>query len=156
MKLSRFAPIFLAVACALSGAASAEDTAPAAQAAVAAPAAEAPAAAPVAPKYNEGNIAWMLTSTAFVLLMSVQGLALFYGGMVRQKNMLSTLTQTFAIFSLIAVLWVVYGYSVAFSNGNAFFGSLDKFMLAGVVYDSHGNFVPGATFSKGVYIPELI
>jgi ammonium transporter, Amt family len=113
---------------------------------------------PRRPKPRRRTATWRpsTTATALVLLMSVPGLALFYGGMVRQKNMLSTLTQTFAIFSIIAVLWVVYGYSVAFSNGGAFFGSLDKLMLAGVVYDSHGNFVPGATFSKGVYIPELI
>ncbi|MFA5941219.1 MAG: ammonium transporter [Sinimarinibacterium sp.] len=147
-----------------------EATAPAAEvapaevapvaAAEAAPAEEAaPAAADdgyVAPKYDMGNVAWMMTATALVLLMSVPGLALFYGGMVRSKNMLSTLTQTFAIFSLISVLWVVYGYSVAFSNGSAFFGGLDKLLLDGVVYDSHGNFVPTATFSKGVYIPELM
>src|SRR5690349_9482543 len=164
MKRVRFAPLFLALCCALSGAAYAQDAAApdaaAPAAAEAAPAAEAPAAAPadsyVAPKYDMGNVSWMMTATALVLLMSIPGLALFYGGMVRQKNMLSTLTQTFAIFSLIAVLWVVYGYSVAFSNGNAFFGGLDKLMLKGVIYDSHGNFVPGATFSKGVYIPELI
>ena len=131
---------------------------PAAAAAEAAPAAEPTpvAAAPEAPKYNEGNIAWMLTATAFVLLMSIPGLALFYGGMARKKNMLSTLTQTFAIFCLIAVLWVVYGYSVAFSNGNPFFGGFDKLLLKGVVYDANGFFVPTATFSKGVLIPELL
>jgi Amt family ammonium transporter len=165
MKLSQFAPFFLALACALSGAAYAEDPAPAAEApaaeattapATAAPAEAAPADNYAAPKYDMGNVSWMMTATALVLLMSVPGLALFYGGMVRQKNMLSTLTQTFAIFSIVAVLWVIYGYSVAFSNGNAFFGGLSKLFLEGVVYDSHGNFVPGATFSKGVYIPELI
>jgi len=172
MKLIRFAPLFLALGCALSGAAYAEDPAPAPEPAAAAeaapaateaaPAAEAPAEAPTAaaepPKYNEGNVAWMLTATAFVLLMSVPGLALFYGGMVRQKNMLSTLTQTFAIFSLIAVLWVVYGYSVAFSTGNPYFGSLDKLFLNGVVWTDATNsyFVPTATFSKGVVIPELL
>jgi len=172
MKLIRFAPLFLALGCALSGAAYAEDPAPAPEPAAAAeaapaateaaPAAEAPAEAPTAaaepPKYNEGNVAWMLTATAFVLLMSVPGLALFYGGMVRQKNMLSTLTQTFAIFSLIAVLWVVYGYSVAFSTGNPYFGSLDKLFLNGVVWADATNsyFVPTATFSKGVVIPELL
>ncbi len=164
MKLTRFVPLLLAFGCAFSGATFAQDPAPAAEPAAAeaapvaeaAPAEAAPADAYVAPKYDMGNNAWMMTATALVLLMSVPGLALFYGGMVRQKNMLSTLTQTFAIFCLIAVLWVVYGYSVAFSNGNAFFGGLDKLMLNGVIYDSHGNFVPGATFSKGVYIPELI
>ena len=117
-------------------------------------------ASPVAPKYNEGNVTWMLTATAFVLLMSLPGLALFYGGMARKKNMLSTLTQTFGIFCLIAVLWVVYGYSVAFSNGTgataAFFGGFDKLLLKGVVYDANGFFVPTATFSKGVVIPELM
>ena len=136
------------------------EAAPAEAAPVAIAAEAAPAAAPEPPKYNEGNIAWMLTATAFVLLMSLPGLALFYGGMARKKNMLSTLTQTFAIFCLIAVLWVVYGYSVAFSNGTgataAFFGGLDKMMLKGVVYDAAGFFVPTATFSKGVVIPELM
>jgi ammonium transporter, Amt family len=161
MKLNRFAPLFLALACAVTGA-HAQDTAPAMEAAPvaeAAPAAAEPAsadAAPQAPVYNEGNVAWMLTATAFVLLMSVPGLALFYGGMVRQKNMLSTLTQTFAIFSLIAVLWVVYGYSLAFSGTGPFFGTLDKLLLKGVVYDANGFFTAGATFSKGVLMPELL
>jgi Amt family ammonium transporter len=122
----------------------------------AAPAEAAPAeAAPVAPTFNEGNVTWMMVATAFVLLMSLPGLALFYGGMARKKNMLSTLTQTVGIFCLISVLWVVYGYSVAFSNGNAFFGGFDKLLLKGVVYDANGFFVPTATFSKGVLIPEL-
>ncbi len=135
----------------------AAEPAPAPAAAAAAPAEAAPAAAP-APKFNEGNVTWMMTATAFVLLMSLPGLALFYGGMVRSKNMLSTLTQTFAIFCIIAVLWVVYGYSVAFSQGTtAFFGGLSKWMLAGVVTpDGFTTFTPTATFSKGVVIPELI
>ena len=139
----------------------------AAEAAVAAPAEAAPAeaaapaaAAPVAPAYDKGDVTWMMIATALVLFMSLPGLALFYGGLVRKKNMLSTLTQTFAIFCLIAVLWVVFGYSVAFSNGSgataAFFGGFDKVMLAGVVYDANGFFTPTATFSKGVLIPELI
>src|SRR5688572_4825739 len=109
-----------------------------------------------APVYNNGDIAWMLVSTAFVLLMSIPGLALFYGGMVRSKNMLSTLMQIFTIFCVIGVLWVVYGYSMAFSNGNAFFGGLSKTLLSGVVYDANGFFVATATFSKGVVIPELL
>ncbi|MDP3856896.1 MAG: ammonium transporter [Stagnimonas sp.] len=151
---------------ATAAAAAAEAAATAATDAAAAPAEAAPvpveaaaaeaAPAAVAPKYNEGNITWMMTATAFVLLMSLPGLALFYGGMARKKNMLSTLTQTFAIFCLISVLWVVYGYSVAFSNGNPFFGSLDKLLLKGVIYDANGFFVPTATFSKGVLIPELV
>jgi ammonium transporter, Amt family len=110
----------------------------------------------VAPEFNEGNVTWMMVATAFVLLMSLPGLALFYGGLVRSKNMLSTMTQTFAIFCLIAVLWVVYGYSIAFSDGNAFFGGLSKMFLNGVVYDANGFFTAAATFSKNVYIPELL
>jgi Amt family ammonium transporter len=130
-------------------------TAPASDAA-AAPAAEAaPADNYAAPKYDMGNVSWMMTATLLVIFMSLPGLALFYGGMVRKKNMASTLMQTFTIFCVIAVLWVVYGYSVAFSNGNAYFGGLDKFFLKGVIYDDHGNFMPTATFSKGVVIPEL-
>ena len=109
-----------------------------------------------APVYNNGDLAWMLVSTALVLLMSIPGLALFYGGMARAKNMLSTMMQIFTIFCVIAVLWVVYGYSMAFSNGNAIFGGLDKTLLAGVVYDANGFFVPTATFSKGVVIPEML
>ncbi len=109
-----------------------------------------------APVYNNGDIAWMLVSTAFVLLMSIPGLALFYGGMARAKNVLSTMMQVFSIFCLIAVLWVVYGYSMAFSNGGAFFGGLSKTLLDGVVYDANGFFVATATFSKGVVIPEML
>ncbi|MGV2479850.1 UNVERIFIED_CONTAM: ammonium transporter, partial [Salmonella enterica subsp. enterica serovar Weltevreden] len=125
----------------------------------AAPAEAAPAeaeAAPTPPVFNEGNVAWMLVSTAFVLLMSLPGLALFYGGMVRSKNMLSTITQTFGIFCMIAVLWCVYGYSLAFSGSGPFIGTLDKMFLKGVVYDANGFFTATATFSKGVVIPELL
>ncbi len=112
--------------------------------------------APTAPTFNEGNVTWMMTATAFVLLMSVPGLALFYGGMARTKNALSTLMQIFTIFCVVAVLWVIYGYSVAFSNGNPFFGGFSKILLSGVVFDANGFFVPTGTFSKGVVIPELI
>ncbi|MES2637121.1 MAG: ammonium transporter [Pseudomonadota bacterium] len=113
-------------------------------------AAPAEAAAAVAPVANKGDTAWMLVSTILVTLMVIPGLALFYGGLVRQKNMLSVLMQVFMIFSLMAVLWAVYGYSVAFTGGNAFFGGLSKAFLAGITPESLG-----ATFSKGVYIPEL-
>ena len=142
--------------------AQATEAAPAAEAAAAeaapaeAAAAEAPADAPKPPTFNEGNVSWMLTSTALVLFMSLPGLALFYGGMTRQKNMASTMTQTFAIFCLISVLWVVYGYSIAFSGTGPFFGTLDKMFLKGVVYDANGFFTATATFSKGVVIPELL
>ncbi|CAN5373322.1 ammonium transporter [soil metagenome] len=121
--------------------------------AAAAPAAEAPAAdTPAAPAAvpNKGDTTWMMISTALVLLMIVPGLALFYGGLVRSKNMLSVLMQVMVGASLIMVLWVVYGYSLAFTAKNPYFGSLDKFLLHGVTPDSLG-----ATFSKGVMIPEL-
>src|SRR5712691_2429899 len=98
-----------------------------AAAAVAAPAAAAPSATPTpAPQPNKGDVAWMLTSTALVLMMSVSALALFYGGLVRSKNALSMLMQVFVVFSLVTVLWCVYGYSLAFTEGNAFFGSLTE------------------------------
>ena len=84
---------------------------------------------------DKGDTAWMLTSTALVLLMSVPALALFYGGLVRSKNMLSVLMQVFVGFSLITVLWFVYGYSLAFTTGNAFFGGFDRLFLSGV-FDS--------------------
>ncbi len=92
-----------------------------------------------------------MVATAFVLLMTIPGLALFYGGLVRSKNMLSVLMQVFVTFSVISVLWAVYGYSVAFTEGNAFFGSLDKLFLKGITPDS-----VAATFSKGVVVSEFI
>jgi Amt family ammonium transporter len=113
-----------------------------------APAAAAPAAAPTADK---GDTSWMLIATVLVIMMTIPGLALFYGGMVRAKNMLSVLMQVFATFCLLAVLWAIYGYSVAFTEGNAFFGSLDKMFLKGVTVESLA-----ATWSKGVYIPEYV
>ena len=112
--------------------------------------AQAPAvAAPAVP--NKGDTSWMIVATALVTLMTIPGLALFYGGLVRQKNMLSVLMQTFAIFSLMGVLWALYGYSAAFTGGNSFIGGLSKAFLKGITPDSIA-----ATFSKGVVIPELI
>lgn len=111
------------------------------------------AAAPPVP--NKGDVAWMLTSTALVLLMSVPALALFYGGLVRAKNMLSVLMQVFVVFSLITVLWCIYGYSLAFTEGSAFIGGLDRLFLKGTV-NADGSFAMAATFSKGVVIPELV
>src|SRR4030081_1599216 len=105
-------------------------------AAPAAGAAAAPAAA--APTPNKGDVAWMLVSTALVLMMSIPALALFYGGMVRAKNMLSVLMQVFVTFSLISVLWCVYGYSLAFTEGNAYFGSFDRLFLKGTFDSSKG------------------
>jgi len=123
----------------------------------AAPAAAAPAAAATpAPTPNKGDTAWMLTSTALVLLMSVPALALFYGGMVRSKNMLSMLMQVFVVFSLITVLWCVYGYSLAFTEGNAYFGGFDRLFLKGTFDSTKGEFSMAATFSKNTPLYELV
>ena len=132
--------------------------APAAAAAPAAAPATAPATATAtpAPTPNKGDTAWMLTSTALVLLMSVPALALFYGGMVRSKNMLSMLMQVFVTFCLIVVLWCVYGYSLAFTEGNAFFGGFDRLFLNGTFDPMKGEFAMGATFSKGTPMYELV
>jgi Amt family ammonium transporter len=127
--------------------------------AAAAPAAAADAAAPAAaaaPTPNKGDVAWLLTSTLLVIMMSIPGLALFYGGMVRAKNMLSVLMQVFVVFSLIVVLWCVYGYSLAFTEGNAFIGGLDRLFLSGTFNAADGTFAMAATFSKGTPIPELL
>ncbi|MGE5616452.1 MAG: ammonia channel protein, partial [Bacillota bacterium] len=116
-------------------------TAPAAAPAAAAPAAPtpAPAAAP-APTPNKGDVSWMLVSTALVLMMSVPALALFYGGMVRSKNMLSMLMQVFVVFSLVTVLWCVYGYSLAFTEGNDYFGGFSRIFLKGTFDPLKGDF----------------
>ena len=103
------------------------------------------------PKVDKGDTTWMMVATALVILMTIPGLALFYGGMVRAKNSLSVLMQVFVTFCLIAVVWVIYGYSITFTGGTAFFGGLSKLFLSGVTADSLG-----ATFSKGVAIPELV
>jgi Amt family ammonium transporter len=116
----------------------------------AAPAAEAAAPAAAAPVPNKGDTAFVTVATALVVLMTIPGLALFYGGLVRSKNMLSVLMQVLMVFSLISVLWVVYGYSLAFTASGPFFGTLDKLLLNGVTIDS-----VAATFSKGVYLPEF-
>ena len=89
-------------------------------------------------------------------MMSVPALALFYGGMVRSKNMLSVLMQVFVVFSLITVLWCVYGYSLAFTEGNAFFGGLDRLFLKGTFDAAKGEFSTAATFRKGTPLPELV
>jgi Amt family ammonium transporter len=119
-------------------------------AAAAAPVATAVAAA-AAPVADKGDTAWMLTATALVFLMTIPGLALFYGGLVRSKNMLSVLTQVFMICAIICLIWVTYGYSLAFTSGNQFIGSFDKMFLKGVNTSSMA-----ATFSNGVYIPEYV
>ncbi|SEM64193.1 ammonium transporter [Bosea lupini] len=111
-------------------------------------------AAPPAPVPNKGDVAFMMSSTILVLLMTVPGLALFYGGLVRSKNMLSVLTQVFAIVCIVSLMWVVFGYSLAFTNGgglNDFVGGFSKAFLRGVDGNS-----TAATFSNGVVIPEYV
>jgi ammonium transporter, Amt family len=115
------------------------------------PVAEAAAEAAPAPTVDKGDVAWMMVATLLVVLMAVPGLALFYGGLVRAKNMLSVLMQVMTVFSLIVVLWAVYGYSLAFVGGGAIFGSFDALFLKGITADSLA-----ATFTDGVMIPELV
>ena len=154
-----FAGVSLAqdAASAPAAASAAVAAAPAASAAAdAASGASAPAAAASTPVANKGDVAWMIVATLLVIMMTVPGLALFYGGLVRSKNMLSVLMQVMVTFSLIVVLWCVYGYSLAFSEGNAFFGGADRLFMKGLFDPATGTFAMGATFSKGVYIPELL
>ncbi len=160
-RLALLGSIAAFVAGASSAFAQDKPPAPGAEATPAATAPAAPAAAPAAaPKCgdkgfdcNKGDVAWMLTSTAFVLLMTVPGLALFYAGMARTKNALSTAMQSFSIFCVVAVLWVIYGYSIAFTAGsNPFWGSLDKLFMLG---EDPATAV-AATFSKGQYLPDFV
>jgi len=151
------APVAPAAAAAVTAPAAAEAkpaeapvAAPVAEAKAEAAAAPAEAAAP-APVPNKGDNAWIIVAAAIVIMMSIPGLALFYGGLVRAKNMLSVLLQVFTVFSLISFLWVLYGYSVAFTEGSAFFGGLDKVLLKGITPDS-----VAATWTKGVVISEFI
>jgi ammonium transporter, Amt family len=116
--------------------------------------ATAPAAAafvPTAEMVNKGDTAWMLVSSALVLMMSVPALALFYGGLVRTKNMLSLLMQVFMIVSIASLVWVCWGYSLAFTGGSPYIGGLSKAFLQGVDATTFA-----ATFSNGVYIPEYV
>ena len=129
--------------------------APAAAPAAAAPAAPAAAAEAPAPVPNKGDTAWMMVATILVILMVLPGLALFYGGLVRSKNMLSVLMQVMVTFSLIVVLWFIYGYSLAFTEGNAFIGGFDRLFMKGIWDNAAGTFANAATFSKGVVIPEI-
>ena len=107
------------------------------------------AAAPMT--FNKGDNAWMLTSSVLVLLMTIPGLALFYGGLVRSKNMLSVLMHVFYTVCVVIVIWAIYGYSLTFTGGSSIIGGLDKLFLKGVTTDSQA-----ATFSTGVTIHELI
>ena len=125
-------------------------------AAASAPAEAASAAAAPAPVPNKGDTTWMMVSTLLVILMTIPGLALFYGGLVRSKNMLSVLMQVMVTFSLIVVLWAIYGYSLAFTEGNKFIGGFDRLFMKGLWDNVAGTFANGATFSKGVVIPEIV
>ncbi|WP_300558141.1 ammonium transporter [Limnohabitans sp. Rim8] len=156
--------VFGAASLATAQTAPAAVTAPAAEAkpadaapAPAAPAAAATAAAEAAPALvpNKGDIAWMMVATILVILMVIPGLALFYGGLVRSKNMLSVLMQVVVTFSMITVLWFIYGYSLAFTEGNAFIGGFDRLFMKGIWDNAAGTFANAATFSKGVVIPEI-
>ncbi|MEN9788396.1 MAG: ammonium transporter family protein, partial [Pseudomonadota bacterium] len=109
-----------------------------------------------APVPDKGDTAWMLVSTLLVILMTIPGLALFYGGLVRSKNILSVLMQVMVGFSLIVVLWCIYGYSLAFTEGSAFLGGTGRLFMNGLWDPSAGTFALAATFSKGVYIPEIV
>jgi ammonium transporter, Amt family len=112
------------------------------------------AQAPTPPTPNKGDTAWMMTATVLVLLMTIPGLALFYGGLVRTKNMLSMLMQVFYTVCVVCIIWVLYGYSLAFTEGsmyNSLFGSFSKAFLAGVTPESNVE-----TFTQGVVIPELV
>ena len=138
----------------LSTGAFAQEAASAAEAmTTAAPAAEAaaPAAEAAAPMVHKGDVAWMMTATLLVIFMAVPGLALFYGGLVRSKNMLSVLMQVLVVFSLIGVLWAVYGYSLAFGGEGLIIAGLDKLFLSGVSIDSLAD-----TFSDDVKLPEYV
>ncbi len=108
------------------------------------------AQADTTPPFNSGDTAWMLSSTALVLLMTVPGLALFYAGMVRKKNVLATAAQSFAITALISVLWMIIGYSLTFTSGNAFMGGLSRLFLNGMGLDSANGLAP--TIPESVYM----
>ncbi|MFN0115041.1 MAG: ammonium transporter [Paracoccaceae bacterium] len=108
-----------------------------------------PAVGQMAGMVDKGDTTWMLVSSALVLMMAIPALALFYGGLVRTKNMLSLLMQVFMIVSVVAIIWVVYGYSMAFTSGSSYMGGFSKMFLAGVTTGTYA-----ATFSNNVYIPE--
>ena len=148
------APAALSSDAAAPAAAPAAATAAAPAVAPASAPSSAPAAAALVP--NKGDTAWMMVSTLLVIMMTVPGLALFYGGLVRSKNMLSVLMQVMVTFSMIVVLWFSYGYSLAFTEGNAFFGGFDRLFMKGIWDNAAGTFANAATFSKGVVIPEIV
>jgi len=156
LALFASADVFAQAASGADAAPAATAAAPAAAPAEAASAAAAAAPAASAPVPNKGDVAWMIVATALVIMMSIPALALFYGGLVRSKNMLSVLMQVFVTFSMIVVLWCLYGYSLAFTEGNQFFGGFSRVFMDGMFNAKDGTFSTAATFSKGVVIPELL
>ena len=140
-----------AVAAAPADAAKAPEAAAPAAAPAAAEAKPAEAAAAEKPTVNKGDVSWMLIATALVVFMAVPGLALFYGGLVRSKNMLSVLMQVLVVFSLISVLWAIYGYSVAFGGEGLIIANFSKLFLAGVTVDSLAD-----TFTASAKLPEFV
>ncbi|MCF8183378.1 MAG: ammonium transporter [Polynucleobacter sp.] len=149
--MKRYIAILLAaISVSFSASGFAADEPAAAATAAVVEAAAAPAAAVVA-TVNKGDVAWMLVATLLVVFMAVPGLALFYGGLVRAKNMLSVLMQVLVVFSLITVLWAVYGYSLAFGGEGVVIGSLDKLFLSGINGDSLAD-----TFSPAAKLPEYV
>ncbi len=149
--MKRYIAILLAaISVSFSASGFAADEPAAAATAAVVEAAAAPAAAVVA-TVNKGDVAWMLVATLLVVFMAVPGLALFYGGLVRAKNMLSVLMQVLVVFSLITVLWAVYGYSLAFGGEGAVIGTLDKLFLSGINGDSLAD-----TFSPAAKLPEYV
>ena len=108
-------------------------------------------AADAAPIMDKGDVSWMMISTVLVVAMIIPGLALFYGGLVRAKNMLSVLMQVSTVAVIGMLAWALWGYSLAFTDGNPFIGGLDRLFLAGVTADS-----TAATFTDGVVIPEMV
>jgi len=109
-------------------------------------------------KVDAGDTAWMLTSTALVLLMTIPGLALFYAGMVRKKNILATMMQSFFICALVTVVWMVAGYSIAFGNGNAYFGDFSRLFLSGLAtnWDKPYSLAAGTDSAVATTIPETV
>src|SRR5690606_28143111 len=107
---------------------------------------EAAAPAEEEPTLDTGDTAWVLTSTALVLLMTIPGLALFYGGMVRKKNVLATMAHSFIAAAVVSIAWVIIGYTLAFGEGNAFVGGRDKFMLAGITTEALSGTIPELLF----------
>jgi Amt family ammonium transporter len=151
------APAAAAAAAPAAPAATSADTAePMALTPAAATAAAPAAAAPAKPVPQKGDTAWMMVATMLVIMMTIPGLALFYGGLVRSKNMLSVLLQVFTIFAVIITLWCLYGYSLAFTENSSFIGGFDRLFLKGIWDPVAATFSTAATFSKGVVIPEFV